>query len=298
MRPFWIHASLCGILVAALAACQGKSPPDLATHETKESKKMINSVSIKLGESAAAFVKRYPGVKLVRQPAGLDFYSIDWDERPRGVVTLEHGKNTIVVDDALGLLTSEDQADLKSEGLFAYTVFAGMSVPSPSLIPHDEARIKTYAILRSIMEAGWRQVIERSEPRLSGKARQDYMFATSNLNGLDATYVPTFEDWMRIPSRTPWSFYADGAFLSVEFTRERTLTDPNKPGSYLLTFRIQTATEYFRGYAGPDNRLRWKELLPAELAKVAKLRAEKEAELKAKGVPIDDSYRDPPPPPL
>lgn len=289
---------MCGILVAALAACQGKAAPDLATPETKESKKMSNSVSIKLGESAAVFVKRYPGVNLVRQPAGLDFYSIDWDERPRGVVTLEHGKSTIIIDDALGVAMSEDQAELKSEGFFEYTVFAGMSVADPGLIAHDEARLKTYAILRRIMDAGWLQVIERSEPRLSGKARQDYMFATSNLNGLDAKYVPTFEDWMRIPSRTPWSFYSDGAFLSVEFTRERTLTDPNEPGSYLLAFKIKTATEYFRGYAGPDNRLRWKELLPVELAKVARLRADKEAELKIKGVVIDESYQDPPPPAL
>ena len=103
MRLLWIQAGLCGILIAALAACQGKPPPNLATPETKESTKMANSVSIKLGESAAAFVKRYPSAKLVRQPAGLDFYSIDWDERPRGIVTIEHAKNTIVIDDALGV---------------------------------------------------------------------------------------------------------------------------------------------------------------------------------------------------
>lgn len=253
-----------------------------------------SNVSIKLGESAASFMKRYPDVKRVRQPAGLDFYSIDWDERPRGTVTLEHGRYTIIIHDVLGLTTSEDQAELKNDGFFEYTIFAGVS--SPDLISHDEARLKTYAILRHLLDAGWRQVIERSDPRLSGKARQDYMFATSNLNGLDAMYVPTFVDWMRIESGTPWSFYASGAFLQVAFTRERTLTDPTKLGSYLLTFNIQTATEYFRGYAGPDNRLRWKEVLPEELEKVAKLRAQKEAELKAKGVPIDESYRDPPVP--
>jgi hypothetical protein len=133
-------------------------------------------------------------------------------------------------------------------------------------------------------------------PRLNGKARQDYMFATSNLNGLDATYAPTFEEWMRVESRTPWSFYANGVYLEVAFTREPTLTDPAKPGSYLLTFNIKTETEYFRGYAGPDNRLRWKEVVPQELVKVAALRAGKEAELRAKGVAIDESYQDPPVP--
>ncbi len=259
---------------------------------------MTQEVTIRLGERGADFAKRYSDViRVTHSTPNVDHYQISW-ERPRGVVRIEHGKHSFVVEDALGVLTFQSLNAPTDEGLFEFDISAGMSVPSPSLIPHDEARLKTYAILRRVMEAGWRQVIERSEPRLSGKARQDYMFATSNLNGLDATYVPTFEDWMRVPSRTPWSFYADGVFLSVEFTRERTLTDPNKPGSYLLTFNFKTATEYFRGYAGPDNRPRWKELLPAELAKVAKLRAEKEAQLKAKGVPVDESYQDPPLPAL
>ena len=64
----------------------------------------------------------------------------------------------------------------------------------------------------------------------------------------------------------------------------------------MLTFNIKTETEYFRGYAGPDDRLRWKQVVPQELVKVAALRASKEAELRAKGVVIDESYQDPPVP--
>lgn len=103
---------------------------------------------------------------------------------------------------------------------------------------------------------------------------------------------------MRIENRTGWGFYAHGLYMNVSFTREANLTDPAKPDSYLLTFNIQTETEYFRGLAGPDNRLGCKEVLPRELAKLAALRAEKEAELLARGIPIDESYRDPPAPAL
>lgn len=101
---------------------------------------------------------------------------------------------------------------------------------------------------------------------------------------------------MRIESRSGWSFYANGVYMEATFTREPALTDPAKPGAYLLTFNIQTETEYFRGYAGPDDRLRWKDVVPKELIKVAALRATKEAELRAKGVAIDESYQDPPVP--
>ena len=255
---------------------------------------MANNVSIKLGESAAAFMKRYPGAKVTRQPAGLDFYKIDWDTRPRGIVTIEHGKNTFAIEDVLGMTTSEDQAEFKKEGLFEYTIFAGIS--DPDLIPHDEARVKTYALLRNLMEHGWKPIVARSDPRISGRARFLHAMSVDESIGLDPLYVPTLDEWMQIPSRVDWMFYANGAYLDVNFTRERTLTDPNKPGSYLLTFSIKTETEYFRGFADPDNRLRWKEVVPQELVKVAALRAKKEAELRAEGVPIDESYQDPPVP--
>lgn len=258
---------------------------------------MTQQVSIQLGELGADFAQRYGGmVEVIHSTPNVDFYRVRWDPRSPGSVKLEHGKRTLTIEHVLSVSAPQSLGPLKDEGLTDFGVNAGIT--APELIPHDEARIKTHEILRRIMDAGWRQVIERSEPRLSGKARQDYMFATSNLNGLDATHLPTFAEWMRIESRTPWSFYADAVFLSVAFTREPSLTDPNKPGSYLLTFNITTATEYFRGYAGPENRLRWKELLPAELVKVAAVRAQKEAELKAEGVPIDESYQDPPPPPM
>jgi hypothetical protein len=258
---------------------------------------VTKDISIKLGESGESFAKRYAGVvRVTHSTPNVDFYRIAWDQRAPGTVHVEHGKQTFTIEHALSVQSPQELRDLKAEGLKDFDVSSG--VTAPDLIPHDEARQKIHAILRGILNVGWQQVIELSEPRLKGRARLDYMFATTNSNGLDATHLPTFEEWMRIPSRTPWSFYANGVYMDVTFTREPTLTDPNKPGSYLLTFNLKTETEHLRGYAGPDNRLRWKEFVPAELAKAAEQRKKLEAELRAKGVPIDESYRDPPLPSL
>jgi hypothetical protein len=283
-----------GMALLPLCSCHDRNHLQAQATINEEGRAMAQEVTIKLGELGPDFAKRYGSMVRVTHPTpNTDSYKIRWDE-PRGVVRLEHGRNSLTIEDTLSVSSMQSLSTLKDEGLFEFNVNAG--VTSPDLIPHDEARLKTHAILRDIMNAGWKQVIERSEPRLKGKARQDYMFATSNLNGLDAAYTPTFEEWMRVESRTPWSFYANGVYLEVTFTREPTLTDPAKPGSYLLSFNIKTETEYFRGYAGPDNRLRWKEVVPQELVKVAALRASKEAELRAKGVAIDESYQDPPVP--
>lgn len=259
---------------------------------------MSNQVSVKVGELGPDFLKRYPDlVHVDKQPAGLDFYEIDW-ERPRGTVRIEHGQHSFGIEDSLGLMSTQDLGPIANEGLFEFTIDAGMSVPSPGLIPHDQARLKAHAILQRILQAGWQPIVARDNPRLTGKDQQDYMFATSNVEGLDPRYLPNFEEWMRIEDRTAWNFYADHLYLSVYFTREKTLRDPLKPGSYLLSFNLKSEAEEFRGYVGPDNRQKWKEKLPAELARLPAIRAKKEAELRAKGIRIDEAYQDPPVPDL
>lgn len=258
---------------------------------------MAPTVAIGVGEPGSDFVNRYPGiVRIQHQPTGIDFYSIDWDRPPRAVVRVEHGANTFEISNSFGVQAMQDTEEMKSEGLSQVTVYAGVS--DPGLISHDEARLQTFKILRQVLNAGWQQVIEPDGPRLKGKFRLDYMLATTNSNGLDASYVPTFEEWMSIPSRTPWSFYANGVYMDIVFTREPTLTDPTKPGSYLLTFNMKSEVEHLRGYAGPDHRLNWKPFVQPELGKAAEVRAQKEGELRARGIPIDEFYRDPPLPRL
>jgi hypothetical protein len=281
-------------LVSLLASCSdGESKGVNRAVALKESAMSID-IFIKLGETGTDFAERYPDkVRVQHQPAGLDFYKVNWS-RPRGMVKIDHRRNSFVVEDALSILASQDLQDLKEEGLNEFTVNSGMSVPDPGLISHDEARKRHYEILRKILDSGWKNFIDGSDPRLSGRARLNYCLNVTDSIGLDAAYIPTLDEWMRIPSHTAWKFYADGAFLELSFTRERTLTDPTKPGSYLLSFNIKTDTEFFRGYAGPENRLRWKEFVKPELAKLAPLRAKAETELRAKGIPIDETYQDPP----
>lgn len=63
-----------------------------------------------------------------------------------------------------------------------------------------------------------------------------------------------------------------------------------------MNFNIKTEFQEFREYVKPEDRQCWKELLPAALSKLPPMRAQKESELKVKGIAIDDTYRDPPVP--
>ncbi|MFT3721040.1 hypothetical protein [Pseudorhodoferax sp.] len=292
-------ANIAGLVIAAallvVSACgEEKNATDQLVMENG-SPVMSVPVSINLGEMGPSFAKRYPGmVRVQHQPAGLDFYEIIWNSRNFGEVRINHAKHSFVVERVLALLSSQDLGEFEGDGLDSFSIRA--AIGSSELISHDQARLVIYKILGRILDAGWRPTTPRSRPRLSGQARIDYVLNVSSSIGLDATHIPTYDEWIRIENRTSWGFYADGIFMDVTFTRAPTLTDPAKPGAYFLTYRIETAQEYFRSFAGPDNRIRWKEVLAQELAKVAAVRAQKEAELRVKGIRIDESYQDPPAP--
>lgn len=253
---------------------------------------MSEPMVIKLGEAGPAFAKRHTGkVNFTHQPAGVDFYSARWGPPNLGIVKIDRGSYSLTLPHVLSVQAAQELGQLAEEGLYEFTVNTGIN--EPELIAHDEARLKTYEILSTILQSGWKPFIELSEPRLSGKVRYDYTLNTVSVNGLDPRYLPTLDEWMRMESRTPWSFYAPGAYLEVSFTRESSLTDPGKPGSYMLTFNVKTEAEYLRAYVDSDDRAQWKKMLPQILSKLALSRQKKEAELRGKGVPIDEVYQDP-----
>lgn len=228
-----------------------------------------------------------------RQPAGLNFHEVTWKPTAPGAVMFLHRQHSFGIDHVLSVMATEDVSS-PGRGLFSLSLNSGVS--GADFVNHDEARKLFYGIIRVVSSKGWKSVVERSSPRLQGEARFKYALADDYLDGLDAFYEPTLEQWMRINRGASWPFYADGVFLRISLQRDADHMDPQKPGVYLLSFDFESAAEYFKAYAPPEHRDRWRELLPAELARAAKERARKEAELKALGVTIDETYVDPPVP--
>jgi hypothetical protein len=288
-------ALFCLSLLCCLAACNRKAPDRQVAdrNETMEVKQMPSEIIVLIGESSARFLKRNPvGVRVNRQPAGLDFYSMDWNKSPHANVKVERGPHSFTVPNVTGIQASEDQGELKAEGFADYTIYSVLS-ESDSL-PHEEARNRIHGILNTVMNAGWTQLIEPGDPRLMGRERLEHTLRTSNLNGLDAAYVPTMSEWMRLADRTPWRFYVDGIYMEVFFSRDPKLMASDKPGAYLLTIELQTAQEYFRRFVDPKDRSKWKTLVPGILKDVAHQREQQEDALKAQGLKIQEDYQNPP----
>ena len=277
-----------------VSGCSGGTDFTAKNRTFKEKNLMQNPIVLIVGEQAAEFEKRYSNLlRIKREPAGLDFYKIDWDEKHPGIATVSKGKYSFEIQDVIGLSGTYNH-DNEAEGITEFNLYAGIT--SANLIAHDEARLKTYRLLKKIEDAGWKIVTSRSRPRLVGKERFSYLLNNSSAIGLDLSYIPTLAEWMKIEDGTDWMFYTDHVYLTVNFSRERTLTDTAKPGAYLLNFNLKSEFEQFRGYVPSDDRQNWKALLPAALPKLAAMRTQKEEELRIKGFKINESYQDPPVP--
>jgi hypothetical protein len=258
---------------------------------------MSYDVSIKIGEQGSAFAKRYPKkIRIAHQPAGIDFYNLDWDRAPRGRVTLDHGQYSFTVDDVLGLWAPQDLQDRSSEGLSEFHLNAGLT--TADTISHKEALLQMYAMLRAFEKLGWKSITPRSRPRLRGKERLSHVLNVDSSIGLDASQTPNHEEWMQLENMTQWEFYADHLYLEVNFMRQSAGENSPNVGAYLIGFVIKSEAEYFRNHVKSEDRQRWKQVLPGVLAHLANLRAENEAKLRAKGIAIDESYQDPPVPDL
>lgn len=249
-------------------------------------------IELRIGETGESFVRRNPTLPSVdRQPAGLNFYELNWSTKAMGQVILESGAGSVKIPNVINITGTED-GSLPDEGISEFHV--NSTITNATMIGHDEARVRTFAYLNEISKNGWKVVIPRSMPRIRGKDMSDYQLNTGHITTLDLNYVPSLEEWMRYEDLTTWAFYANHVFLQVQITREHTLIDPSKPGAYLLSTNLESERQHFRSYVNGRDRARWSELLTSEVTKMAQQRAKMESEFRSKGVTIDETYIDPP----
>jgi hypothetical protein len=254
---------------------------------------MPNSTPIELqvGENGASFARRIAALASIdRQPAGLNFYTIRWPVQSMGAVIIKQGTLRLPIENVISVTGIEDM-DYPDEGLADVKINSAIS--NSEKISHDEARIKTIAFLQKIAQIGWKSTIPRDVARIRGKDMNDYLLSAKRTT-LDPNYVPTLNEWMRYRDLTEWEFYFGRVFLTVQISRQHTLTDPQKLGVYLLSTKLRNESQHFRGYVDGPDRARWKDLLMPQIKEMAENRAEEEAGFRKNGIAIDERYIDPP----
>ena len=249
-------------------------------------------ISIRLHENGSDFSKKHQGlIKEDRQPAGLNFYEANWRSEQKGNVAIYFNRAILNIDNAIGFVATED-AEKIDEGILEITVNSGITGPYGQ--HHEKVRDKLFSIFGNIIKTGWTPLIPHALPRLNGKYMLDFALKSANPHGLDPTYVPTADEWLRIKDLTTWEFYSEDAFLQISFLREPKKSNPHKEGIYIIKYNIESKKDYYREFVAPDQKDNWSIQLPKELADAELRRAKLEKKLHSEGIPIITTYRNPP----
>ncbi len=281
VKKFILASALISCTAIAIYFAIGRQP-DQSTYPDR--------VVLALGETGEQWQKKYSAiVHVAEQPAGLRFYKMQpLRSKVSVTVRLEHQGHSLEIAHVLSVTGTQDRG--RKEGIDSIQLSAGLS--SQPLIEHDAARRYVWSLVKSIRAAGWQKYIEETDPRLNGKAAYEY--AVQKHGALDPDYDLSLTEWMAMPARTRWSFYAEDAFLSLEFDRNVQRMDPAKPGAYLLNVSISSAEQQFSSNFEFEERDHWRNLWDAAARKWKQERNIKEAKLRAQGVVIDEDYQGPP----
>ena len=250
-------------------------------------------ITIQLGQTGQGFTLLRGGgrMEIQREPAGVNFYTISWSMSSLGVIRVSHGTYSFTLAGALSCMGIED-LDFPAEGIAEFHFDVAPAVPA--VISHLEARDRIFRLLHMLQMAGWRRYIDRHKPRFSGKTALEESIQRWGAYCLDPNYVPTLPEWMRLMIGSYWGFYAEGAYLTIEFKRDSRRMDPDKPGAYLVSFTLKNELVYMRGLFKQEKRKHWQEFWPEQEKYFQLERAEAEAKARAQGLSIDTTYTDPP----
>ncbi|WP_252047927.1 hypothetical protein [Acinetobacter bereziniae] len=220
------------------------------------------------------------------------FYNQQWHQNPIDVV-IEHGANSITLHHVIGVQTAvANSHDL----ITSNDVNAGLS--NDDTMSHDQARLAMLAIFKDLKQAGWQRYISLSGPRLTGNDALKY--ASTHTYELDPDYVYSLDEWMQLKGGSRWMLQANGIYLTITVRRDQTKMDPSKPGAYFVSYDFVSEKEYYAPHFKDDdlkksaiNAARWVSLYPGIKKQMNQIREQREVELKAQGVTIDESYQDP-----
>jgi hypothetical protein len=158
---------------------------------------MSNETAIELhvGEKGESFTGRNPTMATVdRQPAGLNFYELQWSTQAMGTVIVKQGFLRLAIENVISVTGTEDM-DFQDEGISEIKI--NSAITKSETISHDEARLKTFSYLQKINQIGWKTTIPPSMARIRGKDMSNYLLQTEKYTTLDPVYVPSLSEWMR-----------------------------------------------------------------------------------------------------
>ena len=252
-----------------------------------------------VGENPTDFIQRMKNVGqpigVDRQPAGLNFYTIDFQQGARQTMRLEHGMHSFNIPPVMSFMGTED-VDLPELGIKLLR-FSFVRKDDGQKNTHEQAREFFIGYIKMLADLGWQRFITTSSPRLSGSQSYQYMIENKHNYIPDINFEPNLKTWKAMEDSHIWTLYADDLFINIKYRRKQDPSDknkaPDKSAYYIFSLEITTKDEFAKGYMKFEQRDTWKQHWVPIIKRLKTRRYKIEAELRDKGYTIDTSYQDP-----
>ena len=187
-------------------------------------------------------------------------------------------------------------------------MFSGLG--KSSNISDEEARQNFYNLIRQMHQAGWTDLISRSAPRIKHDRKNAAAFfevENSRIKAKPITGIPTAieltpEEWKKLPNLAQiGTLYAEGVLVEFMLGKDNSeqYRDQYGNGQYALQITVKAYWDFLRLHVQEEfSKPGYREALDKELRLRAKERKKMEDKARAEGFEIDESYQDPPVPPL
>ncbi|MEE3936594.1 hypothetical protein V2I68_13625 [Pseudomonas viridiflava] len=165
---------------------------------------------------------------------------------------------------------------------------------------HEDAMSYFYRQVHNLASSGWHRYIYPDEARISGEQASKFdskdeilghSVSTGPWNDPELQLSKT--EWNALPAINTWMLHNGDQYLYLRVQRENSNDLPQDRGSYLFTMTFKSESEFYKEFIENENREQWKELLPAELNRMAQVRKSTETQLKKMGIVIDERYENP-----
>ena len=252
-----------------------------------------------VGENPTDFIQRMKNIRqpigVDRQPAGLNFYTIDAPQGTRKIARIEHGPYSFEIPPVMGFMGVESMR-LPELGIKLLD-FTFVRKDDGQKNTHEQAREFFIGYIKMLADLGWQRFINTSEPRLSGLQSYQYILEGNDYYVPDLNVEPSLKTWKAMGNTHIWTLYADNLFMDIKYRRKQDPSDqhksPNESAYYIFSLEITTRDEFAKSGMKFDQRDTWKQHWVPIMKRLKSLRYKKEADLNEKGYVIDTSYQDP-----
>ncbi len=269
-----------------------------------------DTVSITLPESSKHFVNRFPenyaGPSDDSEFFNVNQYEIDFNQKK--TVVFEHGRHTFKIPHVSSITAYENGSHNPFLGIDEFDIFS--SLGKSSNVSDEEARQHLYNLIRQMHQAGWTDLIYLSDPRIKRDRKNAAAFfeledgwnKEKTIASVPTTIELTPEEWKKLPNLAQIGrLYAEGVLVEFMLGKDDSeqYRDQYGNGQYALRITISAYWDFLRLYAQEEfGKPSYREALDKQFRLLAKERKKMEDKARAEGFEIDESYQDPPVPPL